>query len=207
MIQMDNFSKISPFSNPPMQRLLLFLALIFFLMSCTPIYISRTEQDFQALADLEKRILEEKDNSLRAQYHLQLAWLYSHYKNPKKDYRKSLEEFELYLSLVPDKKPADEIQNWLSLLRALERSEREQLKSRERLESITRENLETRSALENQAKKNKQLRENNDKLLERKASLEEVNASLKENNANLKMAIERLTNLNLKVEKKRKSVK
>jgi len=203
----DNFSKIFLSSNHSMQRVFLFLTLLFFLMSCTRIYISRPEEDFQAIAELEKQIAEEKDDSLRAKYHLQLAWLYSNYKNPKRDYRKALEEFELYLSLAPDENPANEIQNWLSLLRALERSEREQLKSRERLESIARENLETRSALEDQAKKNKQLQEDNDKLVEKKASLEEVNASLKENNASLKRAIERLKTLNLQVEKKRRSVK
>ena len=190
---MDNFSKIFLASKYPMQRVFLFLTLIFFLMSCAPIHISRTEEDSQAIADLEKQIPEEKDESLRARYHLQLAWLYSYYKNPKKDYRKSLEEFELYLSLVPNEKRSDEIQNWLSLLQALERSERERLKSSEGLESIARENLKTRSALGDHAKKNKQL--------------QEENASLKEDNASLKRAIENLKNLNLQVEKKRKSVK
>jgi hypothetical protein len=208
MIEMDNFFKIFPFFNHPMQRMFLFLTLIFFLMSCSPIYISRTAEDFsQAIADLEKLIPEEKDASVRAKYHLQLAWLYANYKNPKMDYRKALEEFEVYLSMEPDGAQKDEIQNWLSILRALARSEKEQLKSRERLEILTRENLETQFALEDQVKKNQQLRENIERMLNRNASLEEVNASLKENNASLKNAIERLKTLNLEVEKKRKRVK
>lgn len=205
---MDNFFKRFSFPDPPRWRVFLSLSLIFFLMSCVPIYISRSEEGFsQATADLEKLIPEEKDASVRAKYHLQLAWLYSNYKNPKRDYQKALEEFEVYLSIVPDGAPTDEIQNWLSMLRALERSERERWKSRERLEILTRQNLESRSALEDQAQKNQQLREKIEKLLERTASLEEVNASLKESNASLKKAIEGLKTLNLQVEKKRKSLK
>ena len=192
MIPMDDFSKIFLFSSHPMQRVFLFLTLIFFLTSCSPIYISRVEEDFQAIPDLEKLTREEKDVSLQAKYHLQLAWLYSHYKNPEIDYRKALEEFELYLSLVPDRAQADEIQNWLSILRALEKLERR--------------NLETGSALEDQAKNKQQMRENVEKLSEKNVSLEEANASLRENNASLKKALEGLKNLNLQVEKKKKSV-
>ena len=185
MIPGVNFPRIFLFPKFPLQRVFLFLTLTFFLVSCNPIYIARPEDDFQAIPDLEKRIPEEKDPSLRAKYHLQLAWLYSNYKNPNRDYRKALEEFELYLSMAPEGAQTDEIQNWLSILGALDKSERE--------------NLETRLALEDQAQKNQQLRGNMETLLERNASLEEVNADLKK-------AIERLKNLNLQVEKKKKSI-
>jgi len=177
--------KTFPVPNHPLGRVVLFLTLAFFLMSCNPIYIARPEEDFQAIPDLEKRIPEERDASLRAKYHLQLAWLYSNYKNPKKDYRKALEEFELYLSMVPDGAQTDEIQNWLSVLGALDKSERE--------------NLEIRLSLENQAQKNQRLRENMENVVEKNESLEEVNAGLKK-------TIERLKNLNLQVEKKKKSL-
>ena len=142
MIKMDNFSTISPFSNPPMQRLLLFLTLVFFLMSCSPIYISRMEEDFSAVPDLEKRIAKEKDASMQAKYRLQLAWLYSNYKNPKKDYRKALEEFELYLSMVPGGAQTDEIQNWVSVLRALERSQERNADLEEAIERLKTLNLQ-----------------------------------------------------------------
>jgi cell division protein FtsB len=194
MTGMDNLFKISPFFNHPLRRMFLSLSLILFLMGCTPIYTSRTGEDLsRSIADLEKRIAQEKDSSVRAKYHLQLAWLYSNYKNPKMDYRKALEEFEVYLSMAPDGAQTDEIQNWLSVLRALELS-------KEKSEMLTRENFETRLTLEDQVKKNQQLQENIEKLLNR-------NASLKENNASLKEAIERLKTLNLQVEKKRKSAK
>jgi hypothetical protein len=184
MTAVNNLSKIFPFPAHPMQRVLFFLTLIFSLMSCSPIYLARTEEDFQSIPDLEKLTSEEKDASLGAKYHLQLGWLYSNYKNPQKDYQRALKEFDAYLSAVPEGIQTDEIQNWLSVLRALERSERR--------------NLETRSTLEDQAKKNQQLRGNIEKLLERNASLEEANAGLNK-------ALEGLKNLNLQVEKKRKS--
>lgn len=191
MTAVNHLSKILPLSTHPRQRVFLFLAFIFFLMSCAPIYIARTDEDFQTIADLERQISEEKDASLRAKGHLQLGWLYSNYKNPKVDYRKALEEFELYLSLAPEAAQTDEIQNWLSILRALEKSERK--------------NLETRSVLEDQAKNNQQMRENIEKLSGKNAGLEEANASLRENNASLKKAMEGLKTLNLQIEKKKKS--
>jgi hypothetical protein len=185
MITGVHFPRIFPFPKFPLRRVFLFLTLTFFLVSCNPIYIARIEEDFQAIPDLEKRVAEEKDAPVRAKYHLQLAWLYSNHENPKIDYRKALEQFELYLSLVPEKAQTDEIQNWLSVLRALDRLERE--------------NDETRLALEDQNKKNQILQENMENLRERNASLEEVNTDLKK-------AIERLKNLNLQVEKKKKSL-
>jgi len=185
MINRANLSRTSPFPEHPLPRMSLFLAIILLLVSCNPIYIARLEDDFQSIPDLEKRISEEKDPAVRANYHLQLAWLYSNHKNPDLDYRKALAQFELYRSLVPDKAKTDEIQDWLFVLRALDRSEKE--------------NLETHLALEDRAQENQQLRENVE-------SLSEKNASLEEGNASLKKAIERMKNLNLQVEKKKKSL-
>jgi hypothetical protein len=165
MIPVVNISRIFSLPGHPMQRVFLFLTLLFFLMSCSLIYIAPVEENFQAISELEKRIAEEKDPSLLAKYHLQLARLYSNYKSPQRDYRKALEEFDLYLSMVPEGTPTDEIQNWLSILRELDRSERA--------------TLEAQSAMEDQANMNQQLRENIENLLERNTSLEEVNASLK----------------------------
>jgi hypothetical protein len=178
------------------------------LTNCGPKYISHTTEGFsQAITRVEELIPEEQDAAQRAKYHLQLTWLYSNFKNPKMDYRKALQQLETFISLAPEEAQADEIQNWLSILRALERSEKERWKTRERLEGLSRENLETRSALENQIKKNLLLLESFTKLLEKNTGLEGVNASLKENNAMLKRAIEKQKTLNLQVEKKRKSVK
>lgn len=208
MIAGYNFSNIFFFPVHPIQRIFPFLIFLVILTNCAPKYISHPPQDFsQAIARIEKLIPEEQNPSRRARYHLQLTWLYSNFKNPKMDYRKALEELEIFISLAPEEAQADEIQNWLSILRAFERSEKERWKIQERLEVLARENLESRSALEDQIKKNLLLLDSSTKLLEKNTGLEGINATLKENNATLKRAIEKLKTLNLQVEKKRKSVK
>jgi hypothetical protein len=100
----------------------------------------------------EKLISEEQDASLRAKYHLQLGWLYSNYKNPQKDYQRALKEFDAYLAAVPEGIQTDEIQNWVSLLRAREKLAQEPLKCQGRIETLTRENREARSISEERAR-------------------------------------------------------
>ena len=208
MIAEGNFPRNFIFSVHTIQKLFLFPIFIFILTNCGSKYISHPTEDFsQAITRVEELIPEEQDVSQRAKYHLQLTWLYSNFKNPKMDYRKALQALEVFISLAPEEAQADEIQNWLSILRALERSEKERWKARERLEVLSRENLATRSALEDQIKKNLLLLESFTKLLEKNTDLEGVNASLKEDNARLKRATEKLKTLNLQVEKRRKSVK
>jgi DNA repair exonuclease SbcCD ATPase subunit len=195
----------------PLIRYCLFLGLAFTISGCTLKYTPPTPEDYaQDTARLEKRIQEQGDASVRAKSHLQLAWLYSSYKNPKMDYGKALKEFETYLSLVPDEAGDDEIQNWLSILRQLERSENESTKMRERIKILSRENQENlklqanievlvkenaekREALEQQAKKIQKLQENIEKL--------------QESNNSLKQAIENLKTLDLQIERKRRSIK
>jgi DNA repair exonuclease SbcCD ATPase subunit len=199
------------FLPPPVLRFFLSLALAFIFAGCTLKYTPPTPEDYaQETARLEKRLQKQGDASVRAKSHLQLAWLYSSYKNPKMDYGKALIEFEAYLSLVPDEAGDDEIQNWLSILRQLERSEKESTKMTERIEVLsrenqeniklrsniellTKENAEKREALEQQAKKNQKLQENIEKL--------------QESNNSLKQAIENLKTLDLQIERKRRSIK
>jgi len=199
------------FLPPPFLRFFLSLALAFIFAGCTLKYTPPTPEDYaQETARLEKRLQKQGDASVRAKSHLQLAWLYSSYKNPKMDYGRALKEFEIYLSLVPDEAGDDEIQNWLSILRQLERSENESTKMRERIEILSREyqenlklqanievlakeNAEKREALEQQAKKNQKLQENIEKL--------------QESNNSLKQAIENLKTLDLQIERKRRSIK
>jgi chromosome segregation ATPase len=195
----------------PLIRYCLFFGLAFTISGCTLKYTPPTAEDYaRETVRLEKRIQEQGDASVRAKSHLQLAWLYSSYKNPKMDYGKALKEFETYLSLVPDGAGDDEIQNWLCILRQLERSENESMKMRERIEILSRENQENknlranmevltkenagkREALEQQAKKNQKLQENVEKL--------------QESNNSLKQAIENLKTLDLQIERKRRSIK
>jgi chromosome segregation ATPase len=181
-------------SLQPLRRSFLFVIPFFFLTSCNLKYTPKTGEDYsQETSHLEKMMQDYGDASVAANSHLQLAWLYAHYKNPKKNYKKALKEFDTYLSLAPDGARIDEIQNWLSILRALERSENDQVKMRERLELLTRENTERKMELEEQMTKIQKMQ----------AHI----ARLQESNARLKNTIESLKTLDLHIENKRKRVK
>jgi hypothetical protein len=78
----------------------------------------------------------DKDPSGKAEAHLQLAKLYSSYKNPKPDYRRALKELELHLSLDPANAKIYEIQNWRALLRELARMEEELQKARQTISEL-----------------------------------------------------------------------
>jgi DNA repair exonuclease SbcCD ATPase subunit len=175
-------------------RLFLFLIPVFFATSCSLKYPPKTGEDVsQETAHLEKMIQNYGDETVHPNSHLQLAWLYANYKNPKRDYKKALKEFETYRSLAPDGAGTDEIQNWLSILRALDRSEKELQQKQERISLLTGENAERKMELEQQMKKIQKMHANIEKL--------------QESNASLKKTIESLETLDLRIEKKRKSVK
>ncbi len=175
-------------------RLFLFLVPVFFLTGCSLKYTSQTAEDLsRETIHLEKMIEDYGASSVHANAHLQLAWLYANYKNPKMDYKKALKEFETFRSMAPDEAKTDEIQNWLSILRALDLSEKELQQKQERISLFTQEKAEKKMELEQQMKKIQKMQAN----IER----------LQESNARLKKAIEGLETLDLRIENKRRSVK
>ena len=109
------------------------------------------------------------------------------------DYKKALKELETFRSLAPEEAKTDEIQNWLSILRALDRSEKELQKRQERISLLTGENADRKMELEQQMKKVQKMQTNIEKL--------------QETNARLKKTIEGLETLDLRIENKRKTVK
>lgn len=63
-----------------------------------------------------------KSNHNRAESinaHYQLASLYSSYKNPKKDYKKALEQLNIYVSLDSKAAKRYDVMNFMSLLREI----------------------------------------------------------------------------------------
>ncbi len=199
------------FLSPPVLRFFLFLALLLVFAGCTLKYIPPTPEDYaQETARLEKRLQKQGDPSVRANSHLRLAWLYSSYKNPKMDYGKALKEFEAYAFLAPDEAGDDEIQNWLSILRRLERTETESMKMRENIEILSRENQENQRLLakmEILAKENAEKREALEQQTKKNRALQENVEKLQERNNSLKQAIENLKTLDLRIERKRRSIK
>jgi hypothetical protein len=80
------------------------------------------EKEFYEETSRSQRLgREHPDRSVRAQSHLQLAFLYLNYRNPQLNYTRALQEMESYLSLAPAKAQTDDFQNWLAVLREIEK--------------------------------------------------------------------------------------
>jgi uncharacterized protein involved in exopolysaccharide biosynthesis len=76
---------------------------------------------FQETSRLEKLAREHPETSVGAQSHLQLAFLYLNYRNPQLNYTRALQEMETYLSLASAKAQTEDFQNWLAVLREIEK--------------------------------------------------------------------------------------
>jgi uncharacterized protein (DUF2236 family) len=175
---------------------------ILLISSCSLRYTTpRTGEEFsREISRLEKLTQEAPDSPAKAKLHLQLARLYTDYRNPQRDYPKGRKEFAAYLSLVPEGRKNDEIQNWVSVLEELEKSEKEAAGLKAKMESLTGENTETKETLILQLKKNQELQS-------RLESLEKTNRSLTEANRSLKEMIEQLKKLDLQMEERRKTIR
>ncbi len=177
------------------------LPLIFFiglmLIDCSKIYTHKTEEDnsvypskssinfSKKIAALEKITIYHPDPSVQTKARLQLAMLHSSYKNPKPDYQRALDELEAYIFLDPDGGRKDEIQNWLAVLRVLQRFEEENNKIKWIINQLTIEN-------QNLTEENKAMKE----------TIEQLETLDKER----KETIEQLKSLDLQLEEKRKNI-
>src|SRR4030043_1347210 len=94
--------------------------LFLFIGSCSLRRMKRPERRkefFEETSRLEKRAGEHPKTSVRAQSHLQLAFLYVNYRNPQINYTRALHEMESYFSVAPGKAQTDDVQNWLAVLK------------------------------------------------------------------------------------------
>ena len=162
---------------------ILLLLLLFFMASCsqnqTSVKSTGESASIQEAARLEKLSREHSDPSVRAQAHLQLAFLYVNYKNPRLNYSRALQEMEAYLSLSPDKTQTVDFQNWLAALREMDH---------------------VREDWTEMAEKNQALQSRIDKLQTTLDKTQEANNKMKE-------AIERLKTLDRQMEEKRRMIK
>ncbi len=108
----------------------------------------KPEQIANRIEHYRKIAKEHGDLSTRADAHLQLARLYSSYKNQRPDYEQALKELETYLSFNPEKGKYDELQNWMALLREIVRGDEENRKSKQKINQLAKENRELRGAVE-----------------------------------------------------------
>ena len=101
------------------------IALLFFIVaSCRVQEVKKPEGEknfFQETSRLERLAGEDSKPSVRAESHLQLAFLYVNHRNPQLDYNRALQEMENYLSLTPGREQTDDLQNWLTVLKEVEK--------------------------------------------------------------------------------------
>ncbi len=95
---------------------------------------------------LEKLAREDPDPSVRAKSHLKLAFLYVNSRNPRLNYTRALQEMEIYLSTSPAEAQRDDFQNWLAVLKEVDRERTEIKKLRANLKTVrdTNENLDNK---------------------------------------------------------------
>jgi len=87
--------------------------------------------------------------------HLQLAWLYGHYRNPSPQYLKAQQELEAYIVLDPKNSGNDYLQNWYRMLREMVRLYRENSDLREKADKL-REQVEQLKYLDIEMEKRRQ---------------------------------------------------
>ncbi len=196
-----------------------FCILLFLAAACTVKQTPRIEGEFSNERDRLKTMTQEP--SPRAQAHLERAKLYASHKNVGRDYLKACREYEAYLTLVPSEVQKEEDQDWMAVLKEMERSEGEIALLRGVVESLRAENdagrktLEAyRKTLDGEVKKNKEMRAAMEKTLTRVESLEkanrslqETNRSMRESNDKMKEIINQLVKLDQELEQKRRSIK
>ena len=140
-----------------------FLLLLFFTASCSlnqAFVKSMGESEFlQETGRLEKISREHSDTSVRAQAHLQLAFLYVNYKNPRLNYSRALQEMEAYLSLSPDKTQTVDFQNWLAALREMDQLREDWTKMAEKNQALQGRIDKSQAALEKAQEANNKMRE------------------------------------------------
>jgi outer membrane protein assembly factor BamD (BamD/ComL family) len=145
------------------------------------------EREFlQETSRLEKLSREHPETSVRAQSHLQLAFLYLNSRNPQLDYARALQEMEIYLSLYPDKAQTVDFQNWLAVLRKIDYLHRDRVQ-------IGRESQALQVRIE--------------KLQRNLEKVQEANKGLRDQVAKLRETFERLKSLDRQMEEKRSLVK
>jgi chromosome segregation ATPase len=130
------------------------------------------------------------------------------------NYAKALREFENYLGADPEDRKSDEVMNWVSALRELERREKEASGLKERIKTMTWEREGQQRALAQQGSRIQELHDAAERLQGRVGILEkenrslgEVSRNLKEENEKVKDTLEKLRALDRQMEEKRRSIR
>jgi chromosome segregation ATPase len=150
-----------------------------------------TGQYMKKISKQEQTVRSAAGTSERMQAHLELAQLYTSYKNPRRNYKKALKHLEIYASLQPDFAGDKNLRNWLGALKELDRQSR----------IINQLNKDLNQSQQNISA----LKKSTKKLKRDKAIFIKKNNQLTETNETLAKTIEMLKNIDRNIEEKRKS--
>lgn len=136
-------------------KLLIFLFVVIMLSHCTgapkegiPSYREAKSDNLpDDIGQLEDILKNNPDSSIRAKAHLQLALLHSSYKNPNPNYQLALKELENYMSVEPAGRMNEDIQNFLAILREMDKMLEENKKMKQRMGQLTKENKDLKDAV------------------------------------------------------------
>ncbi len=217
-------------------RIFFLAALGFTAAGCALTMQPKPGRDFpQEIADLEKVAQESPESEMRAEANLYLARLYRNHRNPQINYEKSRKAFEMYLLLAPVEGRTDEVLDWLTVFRGLERLQNENEKIRRNEEALKRQKEAREKSLVSQRKGqeflqtdmqrlqgdletlqkaylslqavNEELRGAHRSLQETNLGLIEANKSLQADNQQMRRTIERLKILDQQIEERREEIK
>jgi hypothetical protein len=182
-------------------------AIISFLTGCAPIQ-ERTNPEYKAeiksdkysieIARLETILLQNPGSSKKWQAHYQLAQLYISYKNPRRNYKKALENFKLYFPHHPTSVDDQDLRNWLLVLNEIQNQSPQIGSQNKKIEQLTAKLKKSKQA-------NLALKEANKTLKSNKLRLMNTNSKLKKYNVELAMKIDMLKTLDHRVEEKRQN--
>lgn len=136
--------------------LVVLLSALIILSQCAPVYKEaapplpgvKAEKMSDDVERLEEIADKDSDPSVRAKAQLRLAKLYSSHENPRPNYQQALKRLEMYLSFNPAEGEADEMQDWLALLRELVKEHDELRKAKQTMSQLAKENKELKDTVE-----------------------------------------------------------
>ena len=151
----------------------------------------QTGKYIKEITKQEQTVRTSADTSERTRAHLELAHLYTSYKNPQRNYKKALKHLEIYASLEPDFAKDEDLRNWLSALKEIERMAQKLESQDKEVHQLNKKLDQSRREITGFKKKTRQLKKKNNQLAESNASLEKT--------------IEMLKNIDRNIEEKRKT--
>jgi hypothetical protein len=138
---------------------------------------------------------------------LDLALLLIHPTNPDRDYQAALRELEQYEAADPSGAERDDVQTWLAALRSLEDLELEKAILEVRVKSSAADAAGAHQALDRAKRELVEAKRAREALAKESADKDEQLSALRRENKEMKETIEKLKELDLRMDKLRRGVR